>query len=42
MKSRNGLLAANQQIEQDHNEAAIRENSMESMMKGGGEGGMMS
>jgi hypothetical protein len=45
MKSRNGLLAANQQIDamESLNEAAIMmKNSMESMMKGGGEGGMMS
>ena len=45
MKNRNGLLATNQQGEamKSLNEAAMMmKNSMESMMKGGGEGGMMS
>lgn len=45
MKSRNGMLAANQQGEamKSLNEAAMMmKNSMESMMQGGGQGGLMS
>ena len=45
MKNRNGLLASNQQGEamKSLNEAAMMmKNSMESMMQGGGQGGMMS
>ena len=45
MKNRNGLLASNQQGEamKSLNESAMMmKNSMESMMQGGGQGGMMS
>lgn len=45
MKSRNGMMASNQQSEamKSLNEAAMMmKNSMESMMQGGGQGGMMS
>ncbi len=45
MKNRNGLLASNQQEEamKSLNESAMMmKNSMESMMQGGGQGGMMS